>query len=213
MLDLVGCCSQYGCDEFFSERFARRTARRYRKKGLEKTAARLRDFLAARGGGSALEIGGGVGALVAELVRGGVESGVLVEVAPVYEPFAHELFREVGVTVEFRLADLVSEPEAVEQADLVVLNKVVCCTPDGPALVSAAANRARVALAFSYPRDRAAFKAAARLQNLVFRLAGRRFRVFVHPPAELVAQAESRGLRLVQERHGFVWATVGFERT
>lgn len=208
----MGCCSQYGCDEFFGERFARRSARRYREKGLDKTAARLHDFLASRDGQSALEVGGGVGALVAGLVKGGVDTGVLVEVAAAYEPFAQELFREAGVTVEFRLADLVSEPEAVEPADFVALNKVVCCTPDGPALVSSAASLTRVALAFSYPRDRGLFRAIARLQNLIFRLARRRFRVYVHPRAALVGSAESRGLRLVHEHQGLVWATVGFER-
>jgi hypothetical protein len=208
----VGCCSQYGCDEFFGERFARRTAKRYRKRGLDGPAARLRDFLAARGGRTALEIGGGVGALVAELVERAVENGTLVEVAPVYEPFAQQLFQEAGVSVEFRLADLVSEPEAVGPADLVALNKVVCCTPDGPALVGVAAAHARIALAFSYPRERAAFRAIARLQNVAFRLSGRRFRVFVHPRAQLFQAAESQGLRLADEHEGFVWATAGFER-
>jgi len=208
----VGCCSQYGCDEFFGERFARRTARRYRNRGLEGTASRLRAFLAERGGERALEIGGGVGALVAELVRGGVARGELVEVAAAYEPFARALFRDAGVDVDFHLADLVSHPDRVEPADLVALNKVVCCTPDGPALVAAAAGLTRVALAFSYPRERATFRAAARLQNGAFRLGGRRFRVFVHDRAALVGAAESRGLRLVHEHKGAVWATAGFER-
>jgi len=108
--------------------------------------------------------------------------------------------------------DLVSHPDRVEPADLVALNKVVCCTPDGPALVAAAAGLTRVALAFSYPRERATFRAAARLQNGAFRLGGRRFRVFVHDRAALVGAAESRGLRLVHEHKGAVWATAGFER-
>ena len=208
----MGCCSHHGCDEFFGERFARRTLRKYRKKGLDGTSSRLRDFLAARGGQSALEIGGGVGALVTELVRRGGGHGQLVEVVPAYEPFARELFAETGADVEFRLADLAADPDAVERADLVVMNRVVCCTPDGPALVTAAAGRTQVALAFSYPRDRAAIRLGFRLQNAIFRLAGRRFRVFVHPRAELVSAATSSGLRLVDEHDGIVWATAGFQR-
>jgi len=209
----MGCCSQYGCDEFFGERFARRTARRYRRKGLEGPARRLREFLAERGGERALEIGGGVGALVAELVRGGeAERGELVEVVAAYEPFARDVFRQAGVEIGFCLADLVARPDAVEPADLVALNKVVCCTPEGPALVAAAAGLTRVALAFSYPRERATFRGLARLQNAAFRIARRRFRVFVHPRAALLGAAESRGLRLVDEHTGVVWATAGFER-
>ncbi len=208
----MSCCPPHGCDELFGERFARRSLRRYRQKGLDGTSARLRDFLAGRGGSTALEIGGGVGALVTELVRGGVERGRLVEVVPAYEPFARELFAEAEVAVDFRLADLAAEPDAVEPADLVAMNRVVCCTPDGPALVAAAAGRAEVALAFSFPRDRRSVRIGARLQNLGFRLARRRFRVFVHPRAVLVGAATEHGLRLVDEHNGLVWATAGFVR-
>ena len=68
--------------------------------------------------------------------------------------------------VDFRLADLVADPAAAEPADLVVLNQVVCCTPDGPALVGIAAALTRVALAFTYPRERASFRVLAAVQNL-----------------------------------------------
>ena len=40
---------QYGCEDFFGERFARRSADRYRTKGLGKTARSLFDFLGSRG--------------------------------------------------------------------------------------------------------------------------------------------------------------------
>ncbi|MBA2385225.1 MAG: class I SAM-dependent methyltransferase [Actinobacteria bacterium] len=210
----MSCCPQYGCDEFFGERFARRSAKRYRSKGLGKPARSLFAFVARSGlaGRQVLEVGGGIGALVAELVKAGAERGTLVEVVPSYEPFARAIFRNADVDVEFRLADLVADPSGAEPADLVVLNQVVCCTPDGPQLVGAAAGLTRVALAFSYPRERLAFRVAARLQNLVFRLLGRSFRVFVHRRAALVAAAEARGLRLVHESGGFIWATAGFER-
>jgi magnesium-protoporphyrin O-methyltransferase len=210
----VSCCQRYGCEDFFGQRFARRSARRYRSKGLGKTPRSVFDFVARRGvaGREVLEVGGGVGALVTELVKAGARRGELVEVVPAYEPFARELFREAGVDVEFRLADLVSDPAAAGPADVVVLNQVVCCTPDGPDLVAAAAGLTRETLAFSYPRERPAFRVVARLQNLAFRLLRRRFRVFVHPRAALVGAAEARGLRLVHEGGGFVWATAGFER-
>jgi magnesium-protoporphyrin O-methyltransferase len=210
----VSCCPQYGCEDLFGERFARRSARRYRSKGLGKTPRSVFHFVARRGvaGREVLEIGGGVGALVTELVKAGARRGELVEVVPAYEPFARELFREAGVDVEFRLADLVADPGAAKPADVVVLNQVVCCTPDGPGLVATAASLTREALAFSYPRDRLGFRVAARLQNLAFRLLRRRFRVFVHPRAALVGAAEARGLRVVHEGGGFVWATAGFER-
>jgi hypothetical protein len=51
----------------FSDRFARRVARRYRKRGLSRSSRAIVSFLAARGieGASVLEIGGGVGEMFA----------------------------------------------------------------------------------------------------------------------------------------------------
>jgi hypothetical protein len=210
----MSCCPQYGCEDFFGERFARRSADRYRTRGLGKTPRSLFDFLVPRGlaGRRVLEIGGGVGALVTELVKAGADRGELVEVVPGYEPFAREIFHHAGVDVEFRLADLIADPTGAGPADLVVLNQVVCCTPDGPALVGSAAGLTRVALAFTYPRERASFRFLAALLNLVFRLRRRSFRIFIHPRAALLGAAEARGLRLVHEGGGFAWATAGFER-
>ena len=60
---MTGCCNARGCDKVFGEWFARRVAKRYRNKGLDKAARRMVAFLDARGveGATVLEIGGGVG--------------------------------------------------------------------------------------------------------------------------------------------------------
>ena len=141
-----------------------------------------------------------------------MEHGRLVEVVPAYEPFARELFAETGADVDFRLADLAADPDAVEPADLVVMNRVVCCTPDGPAAGRRRRrphpSRARVQLSARAGGDQARLSAA----ESIFRLVGRRFRVFVHPRAELVGAATASGLRLVDEHDGIVWATAGFQR-
>ena len=66
-----GCCGRDGYDQVFTNGFARRVARRYREKGLDRTRQRVVDFLAERGieGASVLEIGGGVGEIQIELLR------------------------------------------------------------------------------------------------------------------------------------------------
>ncbi len=206
---MSGCCSPHGCDDFFGERFARRTARRYRRKGLDGEQRRIVDFLGRPG--SVLEVGGGVGAIALELGKAGADA-TCVEVVPAYEPVARELAAETGVELDFRLADLVAEPDAVEAADAVALNKVVCCTPDGVRLAAAAARLARRRLALSFPRETRPARVFARGQNLVFRLLRRRFRVHLHPRAELVGAAEAAGLRLAHEHVGLVWRVTGFER-
>jgi hypothetical protein len=204
-----GCCPDRGYGELFGDRFARRTARRYRRKGLDGEQERIVAFLG--GGESVLEIGGGVGAIALDLGRRGARATV-VEVVPAYEPHARELALETGVDLDFRIADLVATPDAVERADAVALNKVVCCTPDGVGLVGVAAGLARRRLALSFPRESRPARLFARAQNLVFGLLRRRFRIYLHPRGELVAAAEGAGLRLASEHVGLVWRVIGFER-
>ena len=206
---MSGCCPQCGYEDLFGERFARRTARRYRRKGLDAEQRRIVDFLGDPE--TVLEIGGGVGAIALEVGKHGAPAQV-VEVVRSYEPLAHELAREVGVELDFRLADLVADPDAVDGADAVALNKVVCCTPDGVRLTAVAARLARRRLALSFPRDTPPARLFARAQNVVFRLLRRRFRVYVHPRPALVAAADAAGLRLAYEHSGLVWEVAGFER-
>ena len=46
---MAPCCDPRGCDWFFGSRFARRMARRYRKRGLGGTERRMVEFLLKRG--------------------------------------------------------------------------------------------------------------------------------------------------------------------
>jgi hypothetical protein len=209
------CCAGESLD-IFGERSARRELRRYLRRGLGGTDAKLiAAWAEERGidGATVVEIGGGVGQIQAELLRRGAGRGTVVEVVAGYEGPADELASAVGIAdrSSFVLADLVESPEAVEPADVVVLRRVVCCSPHGPALLAAGAGRARRTLIASYPRDRAAVRAAVRLQNAVFALLRRRFRVFVHPPRELERAAAQHGLRRARIARGVVWETVQFD--
>ena len=68
----MSCCSAKGCDEFFTDRVARRNVDTYRRKGLDKHARRLVDAVCRNGieGRTVLEVGGGIGAIQLELLRG-----------------------------------------------------------------------------------------------------------------------------------------------
>ena len=88
-----GCCEPKGYDRMFSGRFARCTARRYRRRGLSRSARALVGFLADRGidGATVLEIGGGVGQVQVEL------RAVNLELATSYEAEAAQLLERSGL--------------------------------------------------------------------------------------------------------------------
>ena len=213
---MAGCCNPRGCDRFFGARFARRVARRYRRRGLDRASRRMVEFLAARGveGACVLEIGGGIGEIQVELLERGAARTVNLELSPGYEPEARALLREAGLAgrADRRLHDIAQDPGAVEPADVVVLNRVVCCYPDYERLLGAAADHAKRLLVFSHPPRNPVSRALVAAQNGVFRLMRREFRTFAHPPEAMLAVLEGHGLRPVYARPGVPFRVVGLER-
>lgn len=201
----------------FKPKMARRNLQRYRRKGLDDLERRmvLAASVAGLEGARVLEIGGGIGTIQAELLRAGAEKGEIVELVAAYEPYARELAREKGLEerTSFRVVDLLEQRGDVAPADVVVLNRVVCCSPDGVSLTGEAARLARRALVLSYPRDVFWVRPAFRILNAGMWLLRRSFRSFLHPPAALLAAAESEGLQRTEGGRGLVWEYAAFTRT
>jgi hypothetical protein len=191
-------------------------AERYRKRGLDKTARRMVDFIEARGieGATVLEVGGGVGEIQIELLKRGAARAVNLELSPAYEDEAVRLLRETGFAerAERRLVDIAVDPEAVEAADVVVLHRVVCCYPDYERLLGTVAEHARRLVVFSYPPRNAVSRLFVAVANVGFRLLRREYRSFVHPPAAMLAVLGERGLRRTFAGHTLVWQVAGLER-
>jgi 2-polyprenyl-3-methyl-5-hydroxy-6-metoxy-1,4-benzoquinol methylase len=213
---MAGCCDPRGCDGFFTPSMARRAAKRYREKGIDRTARQMIAFLEQHGieGATVLEVGGGVGELQIELLKGGAARTVNLELSPAYDEEARRLLREAGFEgrAERLLYDLAADPDGVEPADVVVLHRVVCCYPDYERLLGAAAEHARRLLVFSYPRRNWFSRLLIASQNLFFRLRRMEFRTFAHPPARMHEVVEEGGLRSAYARHPLVWQIAGFKR-
>ncbi len=213
---MSGCCSTRGCDEFFTDSVARRDARRYRRRGLDANAQRLVDFLRREGvdGRTVLEVGGGVGAIQLELLRAGAAATVNAELSAAYEPYAVELADEAGLggRSERRLLDFARQGDEIETADVVVLHKVVCCYPDYETLVGEAARHAKHELVLTFPRDVVWMRFGFALMNLFERMRRRSFRVYLHPPAAVVAVARAHGLERASHHRGLVWEFAGLVR-
>ena len=165
-------------------------------------------------GARVLEIGGGIGRIQAELLATGADQGEVVELVGAYEPYARELARDIGLEARtsFRIVDILDEPDAVEPADIVVLNRVVCCSPDGVDLAAAAARLTRRTLVLSFPRDVIWVRAGIRLLNASFRLRRNAFRAYVHQPEALFAAVDSEGLQAGQSGRGAFWQWEALER-
>jgi 2-polyprenyl-3-methyl-5-hydroxy-6-metoxy-1,4-benzoquinol methylase len=194
---------------------ARHEARRYRRRGLPGSARGLVALAGDPAGARVLDVGGGIGNLSLELLERGAAQATVVELSDGYEESAAALLAEhhLGDRVERRVGDFVLAAGLVEPHDLVVLHRVVCCYPDGAALVSAAAAHARRRLLLTYPRESVLTRLGVRAVNLWLRLTRCGFRTYVHPLAAMEAAADREGLRLARrESQGLVWENAVFER-
>ena len=213
---MAGCCDPQGYEDVFGKGFARRVAKRARRRGVDPAAGQMVDFLAQDDltGATILEIGGGVGEISVELLRRGAESATIAELSTAYDGEARRLAEDAGVAdrIHRRIVDVAATPEAVERADLVVLHRVVCCYPDYARLLGAAAGRARRRLAFSHPPRNLFSRALAALENSTFVLMRKEFRTFVHPPQAMLDAAVAGGLSPVFAHRGRRWHVEGLAR-
>jgi 2-polyprenyl-3-methyl-5-hydroxy-6-metoxy-1,4-benzoquinol methylase len=213
---MSGCCNPPGCNDIFGPRFARHLASRYRKRGLDKTAAQMVAYLVDKGvdGASVLEIGGGVGDIQLELLSRGASRSTNLELVDAYDADAADLAEAAGMRDRMtrRQVDIAATPDEVEPHDIVVLHRVVCCYPDYERLLTAAADHAKRLLVFSHPPRNWVSRTFTRLQAVGFRLMGKSFRTFAHPPAAMVAVAEGRAMHAEYSHRGPVWQVVGLAR-
>lgn len=205
----MGCCDPddrdpNGCNQIFRGRRIARARRAFERRGLGR---RQEALLAgpAPAGRTVLDLGCGVGGLgLTALARGALHAS-FVDVSAASLEAARELAQVRGVAerADFTRGDAARAP--LPDADLVLLDRVVCCAPDGPALLGRAGLRARAALAYTYPAATWWMRVGRALLNAGMRLVRRDYRFYLHPPEELRAALRAAGLEpRARERHG-VW--------
>ncbi len=162
-----------------------------------------------------LDIGGGVGAVQHELLRGGITRAVAVEAAPAYIDAASEEAARQGHRdrIRYLAGDFVALADGLEGADLVTLDRVICCYPDVRALVDRSLARAKRLYGLVYPRDVWWMRAINAMHNAVLKLTGHRFRVYIHPGLTVDALIRGRGFRPLYSRKTLLWQVAVYGRS
>jgi magnesium-protoporphyrin O-methyltransferase len=188
---------------------AERDLKRYLDEGPDLTTRLLLDSLrdSALQTSTLLDVGSGIGAVSFEMLAAGIGSATLVDASPSYLQAAGDEAqrRKVETRLNLVLGDFVAVVDGIGVADIVVIDRVVCCYPDYVALMGTALARCRGFFALSYPRDRWHVRAMIWVENLVRRGKGDEFRAFVHPAAALEAIVEDAGFRRLSRKSSWVW--------
>jgi hypothetical protein len=134
-----------------------------------------------------LDIGGGVGVILHELLDSSAMDATFVEMASAYLQVAREEAEKRGYAnrVRFMQGDFVAIAGNIAEADLVTLDRVVCCYPEAKPLIEASTSRALKWYALSYPRDQWWVRLAIRYENWRRQRSGDPFQVYVHPETSI----------------------------
>jgi magnesium-protoporphyrin O-methyltransferase len=209
----ANCC---GFSAVFDEKCAVRDLDSYRRRGPSASTSQL--LAAVRGGGQSLDtlldVGGGIGAISHELLDGIVTRATLVEGSPTYlrAARAESERRDTIERLQLKIGDFVEIADDLEPADVVTLDKVVCCYPDMESLLSVSGSRARRLYGIIYPRDVWWVRSAIAVENRIRRLRGNSFRNYIHANSAIDAALSRVGLSLRFQNRGAWWVVALYER-
>jgi len=212
----MNCSHCQGLDELFSAEYVAGEVKRYRKHGPEKTTRMLTDALKKQGVQelTLLDIGGGVGAIQYEMLNAGVKSATDIEASAAYLAAAKAESEKGGYSerISYQQGNFVDLVENIQPADIVTLDRVICCYPDMQQLVGLSAVRAGKLYGVVYPRDSWWMKMGIAVQNFFFRLQRNPFRIFIHPSEDVEAIIIQNGFKRLFYHRTWVWQVALYAR-
>ena len=212
----MNCCQCQGIETLFGQKEATRKLEAYRKDGPTGTTRMLIDALKAEGteGLTLLDIGGGVGAIQHELLRSGLAKATDVDASTAYVAAAREEAERQGHAdrVSYHHGNFITLAPQVPSADIVALDRVICCYHDMQALVGLSVAKADKLYALVYPRDTWWMRLAVSIANLYFLVSRNPFRTFAHRTQNVEAIVYGNGFRRRFYKTSGPWQVVVYAR-
>jgi hypothetical protein len=211
----MDCCQCEGIERE-TKKWAIRDLDRYRAGKRTKTTRMLIQTLRELGvrGMTLLDVGGGIGAIQIELLTAGATAATSVDASAAYIEVATREARRRGLDqrISYLHGNFVSLADQVPAADIVTLDRVICCYHDANSLVDLSSSHAGKLYGAVYPRDSWWNRLGVRLINLTMRLQRSPFRTFVHPTGLVDGLIRKNGLKPVYHRNTFFWQVVVYGR-
>ena len=206
------CCSAVGVatERQFNQDRAAKDLATYRAQGPGPTARLLLAALTNVGAvhGRLLDIGSGIGTLTFELLERGLTSAVGVDLSSAHVATATgEAARRGGSgTARFVQGDFLDLAAGLPPADIITLDRVVCCYPDYERLLAESLSHTVGYFAVSYPRDVWYVRTWVGLENLGRRITRNAFRSFVHPALAMQSVIRAANFRRIYQGSTREWS-------
>ena len=202
-------CQCQGIEDLFNDKTARRDLKHYHRKGALGLTRDLITFLDEQGveGRSLLDIGGGIGAIQHELAERGAANVTNVDASSSYLAACRDEAAQRGYAerASYRHGDFTVLADDVEAADIVTLDRVLCCYDDVDALVSKSAAKARIWYAVIYPRTDWWMQRFKPIPNLVAWIMRSSFRLFLHPTEDVDGLIRAAGFHIIHQEKRNIW--------
>jgi magnesium-protoporphyrin O-methyltransferase len=211
------CCQCEGIEIKFDQKYVTKKLAKYRKKGPKNTTLQLIAALQAEGiqEMALIDIGGGIGDIQHALLKSGVSQATNAEASSAYIEACKQEAEQLGhsARIDHHQGDFVELAAGIPAADIVTLDRVICCYHDMHQLVSLSAQKARRLYGVVYPRDtwwtRLGTDGYYNLRNWLQR---NPMRMFVHPTEEVEAVLRENGFERCFYREMGSWQVVVFSR-
>ena len=189
--------------------------RQYNANQLNPTTRLLRDAVVRAGGGrTLLDVGAGIGAATLELLAAGFSTAITVDASPAFVAVARREVEARGLASRVTIleGDFASSAEALPAADVVVMDRVVCCYPEYAPLLEQALQHSDHLFGYAYPRDRWYVRLAMAWENACRALKRNPFRAFVHSASTMEAIIHAHGFVRASRTGTLAWCVDVYHR-
>ena len=210
-------CQCQGIEIKFDRKYVDKKLKKYREEGPKKTTIQLIDALRSEGiqGMSLLDIGGGVGDIQHGLLKSGVSHAIDAEGSTAYSEACQEEAEIQGHADKIKHipGNFVDLADSIPEADIVTLDRVICCYDDMPKLVGLSAQKVKKYYGVVYPRDKWWVKLVNEIYyNFRNWLTGNPMRNYVYSTETVEAVIQKNGLERRFHRNMGAWQVVVFSR-
>jgi magnesium-protoporphyrin O-methyltransferase len=206
-----------GCANTFSTKDADADLERYRKEGPNPSTRALLDAIVAQGvdGATVLDIGAGIGGIQLGLLPAGAASVESVDATEAYVATAQAEAdrRGYGDRTHGQVGNYVDLAADIGPADIVTLDKVLCCYSDMPALISNVGANARRVVGLVYPRETWWNRLGSRIFAVVGWVTRDPTRWHIHRTADVDAILRAAGFARREIKREFIWQVVLYVRS
>ena len=212
-------CASIGdaAERQFSQKRAAKDLAQYRAHGPGSTTRLLLEGLANAGPlhGRLLDIGSGIGALMFELLDRGLTSAVGVDLSSAHVATASKEASRRGRSdsTRFVQSDFLDVASQLPSADIVTLDRVVCCYPEYERFLDESLRHADHYFALSYPRDLWYVRTWVGVENLGRQITRNQFRSFVHSVSAMEAVIDRSGFTRLSRDWTRTWCADVYARS